>query len=330
MSEEASARRLLLSEEDFKRWNDDGYLHIKGALPSAEVVKLRDGIMQLERRFASLPAAERQQFLGLSGNDRDINIKQAVSFTSMLDPLTDHPGVFGRVLGLMGPYLQVAGTEVFLRYPHSERLLRLHTDGGPAFRRFFPRPDSPVLQLKVQFFLTDLSEPDSGNLTVVPGSHVVPLPDNGQDDAPGQRHQILAAPGDAVIFPWSLWHSVGPNRSERVRVSAIIRYAQLWCRPQDYDELDDAVFERLTTPRRRLLFGRMSAEPENFDYLYRFYLPASGEYVETMFGDEWSDSREAVGYRRTESAVREGYSSHTRGRIQDVVGHDPDNSPRNP
>jgi hypothetical protein len=316
MLEAVNAPRSLLSDEDLKRWNTDGYLHIKSALSPTEVVEIRDRITELGQRFANLSAAERQRFLGLSGNDRDINIKQAVSFTSTLDPLTDHPGVFGQVLGLMGPYLQVAGTEVFLRYPHPERLLRLHTDGGPAFRRFFPQPGRPVLQLKVQFFLTDLSEPDSGNLTVVPGSHLIPLPDNGQEDAPGQRHQILAAPGDAVIFPWSLWHSVGPNRSGRVRVSTIIRYAQLWCRPQDYDKLEDAVFERLT-PRRRLLFGRMSGAPENVDYFYRFYLPAPGEYVAAMFGDEWSDSREAVGYRRTESAVREGYSPRTRGRYSE-------------
>jgi len=35
------------------------------------------------------------------------------------------------------------------------------------------------LQIKIQYFLTDLEEADSGNFTIVPGSHNRPFPEGG-------------------------------------------------------------------------------------------------------------------------------------------------------
>ncbi|GAA2612748.1 phytanoyl-CoA dioxygenase family protein [Actinomadura fulvescens] len=302
----------LLTQEERVHWDSNGYLQIKSVLTDAEVMELREAVDGLSSHFSRLPISERRRYLGLSGNQRDLMVKQAISFTPAIDRLLDHPGVFGRLLGLMGPYLQVVGTEAFVRYPHPGALLRLHTDGGPGFRRFLPHADEPVLQLKVQFFLTDVAGPDSGNMVVVPGSHRRRFPDGGPDAAAGPRRQILAAAGDALVFPWSLWHAVAPNLSGQIRRSVIIRYAQLWCRPQDYARLDDETLSRMS-PRRRLLLGVLPGNDGQYDDLYRYYLPPSGEHVRVMYGAEWSDSVEAAEYAATEAAVRSGYSAKTRG-----------------
>ncbi|MFE5097052.1 hypothetical protein ACFRCI_43835 [Streptomyces sp. NPDC056638] len=38
-------------------------------------------------------------------------------------------------------------------------------------------------------------------------------------------------------FPWSPWHGVAPNRSGNVRKPVILRFGQLWIRPNDHDRM---------------------------------------------------------------------------------------------
>ena len=236
-----------MSPEEREAWNREGYLLVHGVLSEVEIDELISGIDRLSQtgEFA----------LGVAGNDRDLKIVNAVSKTAVADDLLDHRNVFGKVLALMGPYIQLAGSEIIVRQAHDDFLVRLHTDGGTSLRRIFPSPESLPLQLKVQYFLTDVSEPDSGNFVVVPGSHIVSFPEDGVDWASvaGDAVSIRAKPGDAVIFPWSLWHGVAPNRSGRVRKSVILRYSQMWCRPADYDKQPPEILQRMTTRRRRLL-----------------------------------------------------------------------------
>ncbi len=58
-----------------------------------------------------------------------------------------------------------------LRPSDAEALMGFHTDAGPSLQRIHPHSDSLPLQFKIQFFLTDLSEPDQANFMCGPGSH---------------------------------------------------------------------------------------------------------------------------------------------------------------
>ena len=53
-----------------------------------------------------------------------------------------------------------------LRPSDAEALMGFHTDAGPSLQRIHPYSDSLPLQFKIQFFLTDLSEPDKPILCV--------------------------------------------------------------------------------------------------------------------------------------------------------------------
>ena len=59
------------------------------------------------------------------------------------------------------------------------------------------------LQIKTQYFLTDLHGTDSGNFTVVPGNHRRPFPESGFEEGPylADAVQLCANAGDAAIFP---------------------------------------------------------------------------------------------------------------------------------
>jgi hypothetical protein len=266
---------LTDAERDF--WNREGYLHLTDVLSKSEIETILAGVDVL--------SASDNKRLGVPGNHRDMKVVNAISVAPVMDCLLDHPKIFGKILSLMGPYLQIGGTEIMVRQPHDKCLVRFHTDGGASLRQIFPSPHSLPLHFKVQFFLTDVVQPDSGNFSLIPGSHIHQFPDAGIDwDSNTSRiKQVLARAGDAIIFPWSLWHGVAPNKSGNIRKSAFVRYSQLWTRPVDYDKQSPEVLARLS-PRQRRLFGDFGDQFVASDY----YRPTSKHrHLETILGAEW-------------------------------------------
>jgi ectoine hydroxylase-related dioxygenase (phytanoyl-CoA dioxygenase family) len=260
-----------------RHWNRHGFLLIEQALSPAEVASLLSAVdaviaLKPDRDFVS------------QGSAGAFKIVQAISETDALDPLTDHPTVFPILLALLGPWLQILGSEIFVRTPGAGRepLVTWHTDGGPTLDSFLPRRGNPILQMKAQFFLTDLASPDSGNFMLVPSSHRTTMPPDRMESAkaPGGAIQLCARAGDVLLFPWSLWHAVAPNHSGRIRKSITFRYGQLWSRPYDYERLPDHVLGRMT-PRRRLLFGDHGPNADPVSYFY----PDEEEHLRLMRGE---------------------------------------------
>lgn len=275
-------RESAVTEKQLRSWERDGYLILENVLSTTETQKLLtavDGVLE-----TAGPARVFSQHQTPSREAKAFKIAQAITLTPALDPLTDNPQIFPWLLKLIGPYLQVLGTEIFVRLPgpEDEALVDWHTDGGPAMEGLLPRPGNPILQMKVQIFLTDLSEPDSGNFMLVPGSHRTAFA--GQEQftlsPPVGAKQITARAGDAILFPWSLWHGVAPNQSGRVRKSITLRYGPMWSRPYDYDRLPADVLARMT-PRRRRLFGHLGEEA----YPHTYYYPDPAEQLGLMLDD---------------------------------------------
>ena len=253
-----------ISAAQRRQWDRHGYLVLDGVLSEAETAALLQAADDVVSRAPS--------FINQgNGGAHAFKVANAIAQTDALDVLTDHPRVFPTLLALLGPYLQVLGTEIFLRTPGdgTDPIVPWHTDGGPTLGAFLPHRGNPALQLKVQFFLTDLTQPDRGNFMLVPGSHRVALPPDKREttDTPEGAIQLRVRAGDAVIFPWSLWHAVAPNHSTSTRRSITLRYGQLWSRPYDYERVPEEVLARMT-PRRRRLFGDLGpdAEPATFFY----------------------------------------------------------------
>jgi ectoine hydroxylase-related dioxygenase (phytanoyl-CoA dioxygenase family) len=263
-----------LSSAQRRQWDRQGYVVIENVLTADETASL---LQAADEVVARSPAFIEQG----NGAAHAFKVANAVTKTDAVDALVDHPRVFPSLLALLGPFLQVLGTEIFLRTPGSggEPIVPWHTDGGPTLGAFLPRRGNPALQLKVQFFLTGLEEQDHGNFMFVPGSQRIALPRHLHETTatPAGAIQLCVRAGDAVIFPWSLWHAVAPNHSTRVRRSITIRYGQLWSRPYDYTRLPDDVLARLT-PRRRRLFGDLGTNADPVTFFY----PNEDEHVRLM------------------------------------------------
>lgn len=274
-----------VTPEQRQHWEEQGYLLLEQALSPAMTAQLLGRVNEVleaydrERLFSQQNGAAREQA-------QAFKIACAITETDALDILTDHPATFPWLLMLLGPYLQILGTEIFVRRPGpgSDPLIEWHTDGGPAMADFLPSHGNPILQMKAQFFLTDLSAFDRGNFMLVPGSHRTPFPDHEPPTA--GTIQIRARAGDVLLFPWSLWHAVAPNRSGHERKSVTIRYGPMWSRPYDYERLPPGVLARMTARRRRL-FGDMGEGAHPSAHFY----PDPQEHLRLMLDEEVGPTR---------------------------------------
>lgn len=264
-----------LTEAQRRQWAIDGYLLIKGALDQPHVARLTRALDALYDRHVTQAGADPAK-----GLDRRNVIEDDDTFVELID----HPAVFGIVLDLLDPYIQLSMAEAVVRPPNPEFKGYIHTDGGPALQHIRVTETSLPLQLKIQYFLTDVREPNNGNFTVVPGSHLRPYPEGGLPagpDTPGTV-QLCVEAGDAVFFPHSLWH--GPartsaqNMSREGRKSVIYCYSQMCFRPFDFVAPSPELLARCT-PRQRRLLGDLGPAARPGAY---FYSPK--DQVELMHG----------------------------------------------
>ena len=229
-------------------WVEKGYILLKGALTRDQVAGYLSAIDEVVAKYREThPEARGQDAL---------NIIQTVERSPNFDSLIDHPSTFGVIVDLMGPYLQIMGTVIYVRYPSGDMPFGWHTDGGASLREFRVAPDSRPLNFKIQYFLTDIPADNRANFCFVPGSHRRDFPEEGfaKGAWPEGGVQLVAEAGDAVIFTYGLWHGVAPNEGEDVRRSITFRYGQLWSRPWDYEKAPPEVLARMT-PRQRRLMG---------------------------------------------------------------------------
>ncbi len=241
-----------------QHWQEKGYLHLKNVIPREEAKTYLQAANEVIEVYENEHPRK-----GV------YTIIQTLERTAKIDPLMDHPNLFGIILDLMGPYLQIMGSQIYVRYPsdNSRNLSGWHTDAGPSLRQCRVDPTSLPLNFKIQFFLTDIPEENHANFCLVPGSHRREFPRERpfKDEDPPGAIQLIAEPGDCAIFTNVLWHAVSPNHSDNVRRSITFRYGQMWCRPYDYEKCPEDVLARMT-PRRRRLMGDMGENYTATDY----------------------------------------------------------------
>jgi hypothetical protein len=92
----AGAARTLFDAAERRHWDEHGFVLVRGALSEAEVSRVRMCALDLVDGRAAMN-------LGQAGNASDTCVLNAASALPELAELVDHPSVFARVLGLMGP-----------------------------------------------------------------------------------------------------------------------------------------------------------------------------------------------------------------------------------
>ena len=156
----------------------DGYLLFPGALPQADVDRLLpevDRLYDREVMQSDKPdPSRRMDKLGV--------LHEGQAFIDLID----HPAMFGALIDVIGPYIQMGLATATVHPPNPVYTGFLHVDGGPSLQRIRPSETSWPLQVKIIWFLTDVSKPDMGNIVFVPGSHLRPFPEEGGFDEFGE------------------------------------------------------------------------------------------------------------------------------------------------
>jgi ectoine hydroxylase-related dioxygenase (phytanoyl-CoA dioxygenase family) len=244
-------------------WEHHGLVKLTGVLDAEQLASMRAAIDRLAvaewERGAPQPDFP-------DDYPHSVRLTSLVAQDSAFHDLIDQPRVMNALKAVMGPDILLAGSEAIVRRNNELPMSRFHTDFGPSVQRIALRPDSKALMLKVQYFLTDVTEEDQGNFIYIPGSH---LRDAGQNHAnchidsantaldtgtwPSDAIQVRAKAGDAVFFGSQLWHGASANPRGPERQTVILRYAQLWCRSHDHS--DRAAAHGTLTERQRRVLG---------------------------------------------------------------------------
>jgi ectoine hydroxylase-related dioxygenase (phytanoyl-CoA dioxygenase family) len=244
---------LMLSEDQKREFDDNGFLVIEDALTAAEV----------ERYTAVVDRLDREQPTTHGGKPRKagepLELRNSVAVARDLMPLLDHPSAFPAVVDLMGDNLCMTTSHVFLRPPTPGaaadfKAIGWHKDGPPGDTTPPMNGRWPWLYTKIGYFLTDLTIPDAGALRVVPGSHKMLRPAwKPGEPEPYGFIELRCKPGTAVIFENRLWHAVGPNYSAVPRKNVYVGYCWRWMRPIDYVRQSDDLLAAATPVQRQLL-----------------------------------------------------------------------------
>ena len=174
-----------LSEQQLQQWNTHGYLHLESVLDEEQVVHF---VSEMDR-IRSIPGYEPDNNPELpighykwleSAKDLDpegfMDRRDLLIYGKEFIDLMDQTPLFDYILQIMGPNIMLSMTQAIVRNSSDTFPGYTHTDGGESLRMTQVTEGSPPIAMKAMFVLTDVTEKDSGNLTVFPGSQRNQIP----------------------------------------------------------------------------------------------------------------------------------------------------------
>ena len=238
-----------LTDEQRAFFAAQGYLVVPGAMNETEVAHFTNIVDEM----AAADRARRD-----ADGNANVEIRNAIALRDDLLPLLDWPATFPLMAQILGWNIQLTTSHVFVRMPTPGAAAGFKATGwhcdGP--RPMFPEVNGayPLMYAKIGYFLTDLSEPDKGNLRLVPGSHLSARePEKDAGGEPVGAIQVLTRPGDAVFFEQRTWHAVGPNFSEAPRKNIYIGYCHRYLKAIDFMTQAPELLEQANPIQRQLL-----------------------------------------------------------------------------
>jgi ectoine hydroxylase len=232
-----------------------GYLVVPGALSPDETEAC---LAAAQRCHAPYPRGEWRQ------------LGHTYEREPALEALIDHPSILPKVRGLLGDhfYLQSSWCTV---QPSGGKGGGFHQDGSSCYEFRKLGTPTPLIQLRVGYYLTDQSRERMGNLVLIPGSHnaaLVPPRVPGDEDRVPIRDVVRGAPGTAVMFHQGVFHCPAGNDMEFDRYTMHMVYAPPWLITSDRQRNDPAFLAR-TTPLRRALLGEWTRPEQPFGVDYQ-------------------------------------------------------------
>lgn len=247
---------IALTETQRRQFDEDGFILIEDALSPDHVERLLAVVDSLHGKFHKAHG---------TSSDAPYQIRNALAHHEELFALIEYRKILPLVVDVMGVNIQIRTSHVDVRPPMKDQVagelgargsfFPWHSD-GPNFGYPITNGRIPFFEVKVGYYLTDLTEHNSGAICVVRGSHklspeLIHDPDYRID--PKDIVEVNVRPGTAMVWRTALWHCLTPNLSDRTRKCLYYGYNYRWSRPGDYDRQDSELLARCTPVQRQLL-----------------------------------------------------------------------------
>jgi len=259
-----NAERPTAAEHFF--FDNNGYLVLERFLAEDHVARLQEAVQRAAERRRALQEQGLPQtgFTHIKGDN--IRFFYILNDDPLFLELLDWPPLMPYITGLLNEKPHHHASDAIIEYGPKGRGMGWHLDGHDNGYRGLGRP-IPLLQLKVGYYLTDMTEPGRGNLCVVPGSHKAlcdPDPTDLQrpDLFPGAI-QVCAPAGSAILFHNALWHSSGPwTQNDGARIMLYYAYEHPWMiASQEHWGYPKEFYNHRLSPKQRKLFHGFLFDP---------------------------------------------------------------------
>jgi ectoine hydroxylase len=248
-------------------FDNSGYLVLERLLTEEHVARLQKAVHQAIARRQSL----QERSIPHTGITQVQGANTRIFYILDDDPLflelIDWPPIWPYATGLLNERPHHHASDAIVDFGPKGRRMGWHQDGHDNAYRGLGSP-IPLLQLKVGYYLTDMTEGGRGNLCVIPGSHkAVQSPDADDLQRPelfAGALEIRAPAGSAILFHNALWHSHGPwTRDDGLRMMLYYAYEHPWMiASQEHWSYPKEFYQRLSPERRRLFHGLLFDPPE--------------------------------------------------------------------
>lgn len=311
---------LAMTEQQRRDFDEQGFIVLEDFFTSAELDRLYTAIDEVGARI--------REAKGLAP-DAPFAIRNALAHHEAFLDLVDHPRILPYVVDAIGWNIQIRTTHLDYRppYPPDLRAGELGRGRGAdhqaGYKNLVWHPDLcgpylfeapsldgfvPFMEIKVGYYLSDLTEHDSGELCLVPGSHKrkpQELRDLDFQVDPAEVLRLNVRPGTALVWRTAVWHCVSPNLSNKIRKVMYYGYHHRWLRPTDYLQQDPALIER-SSPIRRQLLGALATDDDpmgkdpDWEPSSQHWLTRNWDNVPLK---QWAEERQGQGDRSMEKVL---------------------------
>ncbi|MEM7537301.1 MAG: phytanoyl-CoA dioxygenase family protein [Chloroflexota bacterium] len=246
------------TSDQWENFIEDGFLIIEDALTQDEVDEYLDAVDRVSQVHPKYVPGEY------------LSVQNFVELDPILSSLIDHPRHVGYVYDVYGEQLKLQLSEMFLRTPSGGRNNKWHPDGARALPYGIFSPILP-LQIKIGYWLTDLTSPKMGNFVCMPGSHRQQyFPGYDTHESLPNEKILQVRPGAMTIMHGGIWHRVEANESDITRKNLFLAYCPSWVIAADRLTSDPEWLATLTREQRIIMrsytHGYDHAKPPREDF----------------------------------------------------------------
>ena len=241
------------------KFEEDGYVVIKDAVPRETIERVTAAADRIVAeggqagRWYGKPETQPRliEYRGLMNLDE--------TFLELLAP----PKVLPLVVRLLSPNIHLTSSQLIYLHPHAPRGFWHRDVIGSSEDLGYD--GTPRMAVRVGYYLSDVSQPDTGITLFVRGSHRLrePLAVDPRNDDPPDVHRVQVNFGDAVLWENRTFHRAEVNGPD-VRKAVMIQYGYRWMRAVDYITHPPEVLERCDPVERQLLAAHDINEDGSF------------------------------------------------------------------